>query len=331
MTAELEDPYILVTDIKVSNINDILPLLQAVVDAHKPLLIISDDMENEVSSTIILNKLRGTFNVVATKLPEFGDLQKATLEDIAVLTGARFISKDLSMELKDASIADLGRAKKVIVTADNTTIVGGEGDKSKLQEHIDELAAQAANSKSEYDRKRIERRAAKLSGGVAVIKVGATTETELKDKKLHIEDALNATKAAVAEGIVVGGGAALCEVYLTLKKTLKDENPDVQRGISCVLESLKAPLAQIADNAGYSSIDVVEAQLNEKKDFGFDAKNGVWVDMFKAGIVDPCKVTRSAILNASSIASELVTTEAGVADIPEPKAPAAPANPDMGY
>lgn len=331
MTAELEDPYILVTDIKVSNINDILPLLQAVVDAHKPLLIISDDMENEVSSTIILNKLRGTFNVVATKLPEFGDLQKATLEDIAVLTGARFISKDLSMELKDASIADLGRAKKVIVTADNTTIVGGEGDKAKLQEHIDELAAQAANSKSEYDRKRIERRAAKLSGGVAVIKVGATTETELKDKKLHIEDALNATKAAVAEGIVVGGGAALCEVYLTLKKTLKDENPDVQRGISCVLESLKAPLAQIADNAGYSSIDVVEAQLNEKKDFGFDAKNGVWVDMFKAGIVDPCKVTRSAILNASSIASELVTTEAGVADIPEPKAPAAPANPDMGY
>lgn len=331
MTAELEDPYILVTDIKVSNINDILPLLQAVVDAHKPLLIISDDMENEVSSTIILNKLRGTFNVVATKLPEFGDLQKATLEDIAVLTGAKFISKDLSMELKDASIADLGRAKKVIVTADNTTIVGGEGDKSKLQEHIDELAAQAANSKSEYDRKRIERRAAKLSGGVAVIKVGATTETELKDKKLHIEDALNATKAAVAEGIVVGGGAALCEVYLTLKKTLKDENPDVQRGISCVLESLKAPLAQIADNAGYSSIDVVEAQLNEKKDFGFDAKNGVWVDMFKAGIVDPCKVTRSAILNASSIASELVTTEAGVADIPEPKAPAAPANPDMGY
>lgn len=331
MTAELEDPYILVTDIKVSNINDILPLLQAVVDAHKPLLIISDDMENEVSSTIILNKLRGTFNVVATKLPEFGDLQKATLEDIAVLTGARFISKDLSMELKDASIADLGRAKKVIVTADNTTIVGGEGDKSKLQEHIDELAAQAANSKSEYDRKRIERRAAKLSGGVAVIKVGATTETELKDKKLHIEDALNATKAAVAEGIVVGGGAALCEVYLTLKKTLKDENPDVQRGISCVLESLKAPLAQIADNAGYSSIDVVEAQLNEKKDFGFDAKNGVWVDMFKAGIVDPCKVTRSAILNSSSIASELVTTEAGVADIPEPKASAAPANPDMGY
>lgn len=331
MTAELDDPLILVTDIKISNINDILPLLQSVVEAHKPLLIISDDMDAEVSSTIILNKLRGTFNVVATKLPEFGDLQKATLEDIAVLTGAKFISKDLSMELKDASINDLGKAKKVIVTADNTTIVGGEGDKTALSNHIAELEAQAKNSKSEYDRKRIEKRAAKLSGGVAVIKVGATTETELKDKKLHIEDALNATKAAVSEGIVVGGGAALAEVYLTLRKTLKDENPDVQRGISCVLESLKAPLAQIADNAGYSSVDIVETQLGQKKDFGFDAKNGVWVNMFKAGIVDPCKVTRSAILNASSIASELVTTEAGVADIPEPKAPAAPAAPDMGY
>lgn len=331
MTAELDDPLILVTDIKISNINDILPLLQSVVEAHKPLLIISDDMDAEVSSTIILNKLRGTFNVVATKLPEFGDLQKVTLEDIAVLTGAKFISKDLSMELKDASINDLGKAKKVIVTADNTTIVGGEGDKTALSNHIAELEAQAKNSKSEYDRKRIEKRAAKLSGGVAVIKVGATTETELKDKKLHIEDALNATKAAVSEGIVVGGGAALAEVYLTLRKTLKDENPDVQRGISCVLESLKAPLAQIADNAGYSSVDIVETQLGQKKDFGFDAKNGVWVNMFKAGIVDPCKVTRSAILNASSIASELVTTEAGVADIPEPKAPAAPAAPDMGY
>lgn len=331
MTAELEDPLILVTDIKVSNINDILPLLQSVVEAHKPLLIISDDMDAEVSSTIILNKLRGTFNVVATKLPEFGDLQKATLEDISVLTGAKFISKDLSMELKDATINDLGKAKKVIVTADNTTIVGGEGDKTALANHISELEAQAKNSKSEYDRKRIEKRAAKLSGGVAVIKVGATTETELKDKKLHIEDALNATKAAVSEGIVIGGGAALAEVYLTLRKTLTDDNPDVQRGISCVLESLKAPLAQIADNAGYSSVDIVEKQLSQKKDFGFDAKNGAWVNMFKAGIVDPCKVARSAILNASSIASELVTTEAGVADIPEPKAPAAPSVPDMGY
>lgn len=331
MTAELEDPLILVTDIKVSNINDVLPLLQSVVEAHKPLLIISDDMDAEVSSTIILNKLRGTFNVVATKLPEFGDLQKATLEDISVLTGAKFISKDLSMELKDAKIDDLGKAKKVIVTADTTTIVGGAGDKKALSKHIAELEAQAKNTKSEYDRKRIEKRAAKLSGGVAVIKVGATTETELKDKKLHIEDALNATKAAVAEGIVIGGGAALLEVYETLRKSLKDDNPDVQRGISCVLESLKSPLGQIADNAGYSAVDIVEAQLTQKKDFGFDAKSGAWVNMFKAGIVDPTKVTRSAVLNASSIASELVTTEAGVADIPEPKAPATPAAPDMGY
>lgn len=331
MTAELDDPLILVTDLKISNINDILPLLQSVVEAHRPLLIISDDMENEVSTTIILNKLRGTFNVVATKLPEFGDLQKATLEDIAILTGATFISKDLSMELKDAGIQNLGKAKKVIVTSDSTTIVGGEGDKERLADHIAELEAQAQNAKSEYDRKKIEKRAAKLSGGVAVIKVGATTETELKDKKLHIEDALNATKAAVAEGIVVGGGAALMEVYATLRKSLTDNNPDVQRGISCVLESLKAPLAQIADNAGYSSVDIVELQQSKEKDIGFDAKNGTWVNMFEAGIVDPCKVTRSAILNASSIASELVTTEAGVADIPEPKAPAAPAAPEMDY
>lgn len=330
MTAEFEDSFVLVTDTKISNINDILPLLQGVVEAHKPLLIISDDMDSEVSTTIILNKLRGTFNVVATKLPDYGELQKATLQDISFLTGAKFISKDLGMELKDVTVADLGRAKKVIVTADNTTIVDGEGDKAELNAHIDELIAQANNAKSEYDRKRIEKRVAKLSGGVAVIKVGATTETELKDKKLHIEDALNATKAAVAEGIVAGGGAALCEVYKKLKATLKDDNHDVQCGISCVLESLKAPLTQIADNAGYSSVDIVEEQFAQKSGFGFDAKNGKWVNMYEEGIVDPCKVTRSAILNASSIASELVTTEAGVVEIPEPK-PAAPAAPDMGY
>lgn len=331
MTAEFEDSFVLVTDIKISNINDILPLLQGVVEAHKPLLIISDDMDSEVSTTIILNKLRGTFNVVATKLPDYGELQKATLQDISFLTGAKFISKDLSMELKDVTVADLGRAKKIIVTADNTTIVDGEGNKDELKAHIDELIAQANNAKSEYDRKRIEKRVAKLSGGVAVIKVGATTETELKDKKLHIEDALNATKAAVAEGIVAGGGAALCEVYKKLKSTLKDKNHDVQCGISCVLESLKAPLTQIADNAGYSSIDILEEQLAKKSGFGFDAKNGKWVDMYKSGIVDPCKVTRSAILNASSIASELVTTEAGVVELPEPPKGPAPAAPDMGY
>ena len=320
MNATLDDPVIFLTDMKITNINDILPLLQAVVEAHKPLLIVSDDMDAEVSSTLILNKLRGAFNVVATKLPDYGDLQKATLQDLAVLTGARLYSKDLGMELKNATYADLGSAKKVIVTADNTTIVGGSGDKQALQDHIDELLAQAKNKTSDYDKKQLEKRVAKLSGGVAVIKVGATTETELKDKKLRIEDALNATKAAVSEGIVAGGGAALVEVYKRLKSSLKDEDKDVQRGISCVLEALTAPLAQIADNAGYSATDIVSAQLSETREhYGFNARTGEWVDMFQAGIVDPTKVTRSAVLNAASVAAEFVTTEAGVADIPEPK------------
>lgn len=332
MVAELENPYILLTDYKISTINDILPLLQAVVDAHRPLLIVSDDMDNDVSTTIILNKLRGAFNVVATKLPEYGDLQKATLQDMAVLTGGHFFSKDLGDEVKNAKITDLGSAKKVIVTADSTTIVGGSGDKAALDNYVNELTAQAKNAKSDYERNQINRRIAKISGGVAVIKVGATTETELRDKKLRIEDALNATKAAVSEGIVIGGGAALVSIYAKLKKSLKNEDKDVQRGISCVLESLSAPIAQIADNAGYSSSDIVSAQFAAKKDFGFNARTGEWVNMFQSGIVDPTKVTRSAILNASSIAAQLVTTEAGVADIPEPKAaPSAPAAPDMGY
>ena len=332
MTAVLEDPLIFLTDMKITNIQDLLPMLQAVVDAHKPLLIVSDDMDTEVSSTLIINKLRGSFNVVATKLPDYGDLQKATMQDLAVLTGARLYSKDLGMELKNATAADLGSAKKVIVTADSTTIVSGAGDKDALQNHIQELVAQAQNKTNEYDRKQIEKRIAKLSGGVAVIKVGATTETELKDKKLHIEDALNATKAAVSEGIVLGGGAALVNVYKKLKSTLKDEDRDVQRGISCVLEALTAPLAQIADNAGYSATDIVSAQLAENREnYGFNARTGEWVNMFESGIVDPTKVTRSAVLNAASVASEFVTTEAGVADIPEPKTPAAPVQGGMDY
>lgn len=331
MLAELEDPYILLTDYKISTINDILPLLQAVVDAHRPLLIVSDDMDNDVSTTIILNKLRGAFNVVATKLPEYGDLQKATLQDMAALTGAHFFSKDLSDELKNASIADLGSAKKVIVTAENTTIIGGSGDKAALDNYVNQLVAQSNNAKSDYDKERINKRIAKISGGVAVIKVGATTETELKDKKLRIEDALNATKAAVSEGIVIGGGAALVSVYKKLKDSLKNTDRDIQRGISCVLESLSSPLAQIADNAGYSATDVLNEQLVAKKDVGFNARTGEWVNMFEKGIVDPTKVTRSAILNASSIASQLITTEAGVSDIPEPPKPAPAPNPDMGY
>ena len=320
MTAELEDAYILVTDQKVNTIQDLLPVLQAVVDEHKPLLIIADDLDNEVSSTLILNKLRGTFNVVATKAPEFGDNQKNILEDIAILTGAKFYSKDLNMELKNLSIEDLGRAKKITVTKDNTTIVEGYGDKEKIDERIEELRSQADNSKSEFDKKKYNERAAKLSGGVAVIKVGATTESELKEKKLRIEDALNATKAAVSEGILVGGGAALMNAQKALKSKLKDENSDVQKGYNVVLESLSAPLYQIAENAGFNGDEIVEKQKEAGENIGFDAKSGKWVDMFKEGIVDPTKVTRSAVLNSSSISALFITTEAGVSEKKEVKA-----------
>ena len=320
MTAELEDAYILVTDQKINTIQDLLPVLQAVVEEHKPLLIIADDLDNEVSSTLILNKLRGTFNVVATKAPEFGDNQKNILEDIAILTGAKFYSKDLNMELKNLTIEDLGRAKKINVTKDNTTIVEGEGDKDQIEVRIEELKAQADNSKSEFDKKKYNERAAKLSGGVAVIKVGATTESELKEKKLRIEDALNATKAAVSEGILVGGGAALMNAQKALKSKLKDENPDVQKGYNVVLESLSAPLYQIAENAGFNGDEIVEKQKEADENIGFDAKSGKWVDMFKEGIVDPTKVTRSAILNSSSISALFITTEAGVSEKKEVKA-----------
>ena len=315
MIAELEDSYILVTDQKLNNIQDVLPLLQSVVEEHKPLLIIADDIDNDVTSTLIVNKLRGTFNVVATKAPEFGDNQKNILEDIAILTGAKFCSKDLNMELKDLTIDDLGVAKKITITKDSTTIIDGAGDKAKIDDRIKELNAQAENSKSEFDKKRYNERAAKLSGGVALIKVGATTESELKEKKLRIEDALNATKAAVSEGIVSGGGIALIEAYKELKDTLKDENQDVQRGINIVLESLSAPLYQIAENAGFNGDSIVEKALKEEKGVGFDAKKGTRVNMIKDGIVDPTKVSRSAILNSSSISALFITTEAGVSEI----------------
>ena len=314
MIAELEDAYILVTDQKLNNIQDVLPVLQGVVDEHKPLLIIADDVDNDVTSTLIVNKLRGTFNVVATKAPEFGDNQKNILEDIAILTGAKFYSKDLNMELKNLTVADLGKAKKITITKDNTTIIDGAGDKAAVEARISELNAQAENSKSDFDKKKFHERAAKLSGGVAVIKVGATTESELKEKKLRIEDALNATKAAVSEGIVIGGGAALMDAQKTLKDKIKDKNPDVQKGIRVVIDSLSAPLYQIAENAGYNGDVVVDKQKRQAKNVGFDAKEGKWVNMFDAGIVDPTKVTRSAILDASSISALFITTEAGVSE-----------------
>lgn len=323
MVADLENAYVLITDMKISNIQDILPVLQSVVESHKPLLIIADDIDSDVTSTLIVNKIRGTFTVVATKAPEFGDAQKAALQDMAILTGAKFYSKDLGMELKELTIDDLGKAKKVTVKKDSTTIVGGEGSKKELADRIAELEAQSLVITSEYDKKNINKRIAKLSNGVAIVKVGALTESELKDKKLRIEDALNATKAAVSEGIVVGGGAALAEVYLALNGKLTDKNPDVQKGIDAVIKSLLAPIAQIAENAGYDSEAIVEKQKEQKKDFGFDALNGEWVNMFEASIVDPAKVTKNAVLNAGSISAMLVTTEAAVTEIKEAK-PAAP-------
>lgn len=325
MIAELDDAYVLVTDQKISNVQDLVPLLQANIDAgNKPILIIADDLDADVTSTIVVNKLRGTFNVVAVKAPEFGDAQKAALQDIAIMTGAKFISKDLSMEIKNVTMEDLGKVKKATIKKDKTTLVGGEGSKKEINDRISELAHQHEVATSDYDKKALAKRIAKLSDGVAVLKVGALTESELKDKKLRIEDALNATKAAVSEGIVCGGGAALTEVYKELKPVLKDSNPDVQKGINAVMESLYDPLRQIASNAGFEPSEIVEAQKVAKKGIGFDAKQGIWVDMFEKGIVDPTKVTRSAILNASSIASLFVTTEAAVSELKEEK-PAAPA------
>ncbi len=330
MIAELEDAYVLVTDMKINNINDIVPMLQSVVDAHKPLLIIADDLDSDVTSTLIVNKLRGTFTVVATKAPEFGDAQKAALQDMAILTGAKFYSKDLGMQLKDVTIDDLGKAKRITVKKDSTTIVGGEGLKKDVEDRISELQAQYNVVSSEYDKKNIAKRIAKLSNGVAVLKVGALTESELKDKKLRIEDALNATKAAVAEGVVVGGGAALAEVYMALKGTLKDSNPDIQKGIDAVTDSLLAPLMQIAANAGYDPKEIADKQKEQEKNFGFDALHGNWVNMFDANIIDPTKVTRNAILNSSSISAMFVTTEAAVTEIKEDK-PAPAMNPAGMY
>lgn len=319
MEIVLENGLVLVTDQKVTTIKDILPVLEGVVQASKPLLIIADDLENEVIGTIIVNKLRGTFNVVATKAPGFGDNQKEMLADIATLTGATFFTKELNMELKDIKIEHLGSAKKIIVGKDTTTIIDGAGDKQAVAKRVAELKKQIENSTSDYDKKRYNERLGKLSNGIAIVKVGALTETELKEKKLKIEDALNATKAAVAEGIVIGGGAALVEIYNELKPVLKSEIVDVQKGINVVMESLIAPLYQIAENAGFDASEIVELQKKAKKNIGFDAKEGKWVDMFKAGIVDPTKVTRSAIQNASSISALFITTEAAVAEEKEEK------------
>ncbi|MBE6114536.1 MAG: chaperonin GroEL, partial [Erysipelotrichaceae bacterium] len=317
MEAELEDAYVLVTDHKINSIQEILPLLERIMQMNKPLLIIADDIDNEVIATLAVNKLRGNFNVVATKAPSFGDNQKAMLEDIALVSGARFLTRDFNMELKDASLDDLGRVAKVIVKKDDTTLISGYGDKNAVKIRVEQIRGQIESVLSEYDRKRLFERVAKLTTGVAIIKVGAATESEMKEKKLRIEDALNATKAAVSEGIVAGGGSAYVAVYKECKELVKGDNVDEQKGINAVFEALLAPLYQIAENAGYDGHEIVKQQLKVEEGIGFDAKKGEWVNMYEKGIIDPCKVSRVALLNATSIAGLFITTEAAVSSIKE--------------
>ncbi|WP_278553283.1 chaperonin GroEL [Companilactobacillus farciminis] len=331
MEADLDNPYILITDKKISNIQDILPLLQKIVQQGKALLIIADDIDGEALPTLVLNKIRGTFNVVAVKAPGFGDRRKAQLEDIATLTGGTVITSDLGLELKDTTMDQLGQAGKVTVTKDNTTIVEGSGNKDAINERVDLLKKQISESTSDFDKEKLQERLAKLAGGVAVVKVGAATETELKERKYRIEDALNATRAAVEEGYVAGGGTALMNVLGKVKE-LKAEG-DVQTGINIVARALEEPLRQIAENAGYEGSVIVEHIKNQENEIGFNAATDKWENMVEAGIIDPTKVTRSALQNAASVASLLLTTEAVVADKPEPKdnnaAPAA-GNPAAG-
>ena len=331
MEANLDDALILITDKKISNIQELLPLLEQVVQAGKKLLIIAEDVEGDALSTLIVNRLRGTLNVVCVKAPGFGDRRKEMLQDIAILTGGQVISSDVGLELKEAQLGQLGQARQIKVTKENTTIVNGAGSSEEIKARIGQIKSQIEVTTSDYDKEKLQERLAKLAGGVAVIKVGAATEVEMKEKKLRIEDALNATRAAVEEGIVAGGGTAYLNAIPAVEKLYAEVEGDEKTGVQIIARALTAPVKQIAANAGIDGSVVLEKiRESGKTGYGFDAYNETYCDMIPNGIVDPTKVTRSALENAASIASTLLTTEALVADKPQPPAPAAPAAPDMG-